>query len=216
LSEVKVLPIIIIAGLCGIFIILTQFYVGSSPIKKAFAKPEVIVILAGGEDRVAAGAALCLENDACRVTLTNDGVTSRWSKEHGRNLSNVEWSEQELIAAGFPAESIVKLPFTHSGTIYDALHARDFVLGEGIESFTIVTSDYHARRALWVFEKVFEGEFVEIGVYPVDEKSNDNETVVGYLHTGMIRLKEVLKYLYYRVRFSMWPPGPDFHHQAGT
>jgi uncharacterized SAM-binding protein YcdF (DUF218 family) len=216
LAGVKVLPIVIIAGLCGILLILVQLYFGSFPIKISLAGSELIIILAGGENRVAAGAALCLENKECRVVLTNDGVTSRWSKLHGRNLSNVEWSEQELLAAGIPAESIVKLPFTRSGTIYDAMHARDFVLGEGIKSFTIVTSDYHTRRALWIFEKVFEGESVEIGIYPVSAKNNDDGTVVGYLHSGICRLKERLKYLYYRVRFGLWPPGPGFHLQAGA
>jgi uncharacterized SAM-binding protein YcdF (DUF218 family) len=197
-------------------IVLIHYSEGFSSIKKPLAGSDLLLVLAGGEGRVAAGTKLFLAEGFPRVALTNDGVISRWSKKHGRNLSNVEWSEEELISAGIPAEAIVKLPFSHSGTIYDALHARDFVLAEGIKSFTIVTSDYHARRALWTFEKVFEGESVKIALYPVLEVNPDEGVVAGYMCRSMTLLMEGLKSLYYRIRFGLLPRELLLNLQSAT
>lgn len=207
---------VFIFGLIGTSVLLIHFIDGLPSIEKPLVGSDLLLILAGGKNRVAPGAKLFFENGFPQIALTNDGVISRWSKKHGRNLFNVEWSEEELIAAGIPAVAIVKLPFSYSGTIFDALHARDFVLAEGIKSFTIVTSDYHARRALWTFEKVFEGESVKIALYPVLEENPDEGVVAGYMHRSMTLLLEGWKFLYYRIRFGLLPRDLLLNLQSAT
>jgi uncharacterized SAM-binding protein YcdF (DUF218 family) len=133
---------------------------------------DAIVLLAGNyAERTPAAAMLCRNGYATRILLTNDGVSSSWSTEYNRNLYQVEWAEQELVALGVPRERIVKLPFYKSATIYDALAVKQYAIKYGLRKIILVTSDYHSRRVLWTFREVFAKTFknnpVEFTIYPV-------------------------------------------------
>ena len=49
-----------------------------------------------------------------------------------------------------------------TSTYEEALATRDFMLKEGFKSLILVTSNYHARRALMLFGSVFKGSGIKI------------------------------------------------------
>jgi uncharacterized SAM-binding protein YcdF (DUF218 family) len=165
-------------------------------------RTDAIVLLAGAFRERAPGAArLYREGTAPLVILTNDGIFSSWSQKHQRNLYNIEWATELLVAQGVPRSAIVHLPFHGSGTIYDALATREYVQKNRLGSLLLVTSDYHTRRALWTFRRVFGREPVTIGIVPVDSPKHVWFRDLGRMSWEL--LSEFVKSAYYFIRFDV-------------
>jgi uncharacterized SAM-binding protein YcdF (DUF218 family) len=124
--------------------------------------------------------------------MTNDGVRRGWSKEHQRNLYTLELTKDELIRMGVPGTAIVSLPFLKSGTVYDALAVRDYITKYNIRSILLVTSDYHTRRSLWIFQRVFEKLPASISIVPTSSSASFLPEIV----------LEYIKFTYYLIRFD--------------
>lgn len=136
-----------------------------TPLKKA----DAIVLLAGNQLwRGPAAALLYNSGYADKVILTSDGVLGGWSTKYRKNLYQVDRAEEDLVAFGVPREKIVKLPFSKSGTFYDALAVREYAREHGVKSMILVSSNYHLRRVLWCFRRLFSKEGVELMVYSAD------------------------------------------------
>lgn len=160
----------------------------SMPLKNS----EAIVLLAGSfEERAPVAASLYQAGYAGRVILTNDGVRRGWSREHQRNLYAIERSEFDLVKQGVPRPAIVRLPFRKSGTVYDALAVRDYVINHKLRSILLVTSDYHTRRSLFTFQRVFQQLPVSIIVFPARSHASFFPEVA----------MEYVKLVYYWIRF---------------
>jgi len=159
---------------------------------------DAIVVLAGKyEERIPAAVLLFKQHNAARVVLTNDGVRRGWSPAHQRNLYAIERSEIMLLQAGVPAACIDKLPYSASGTVYDARAVRTYLQSHPAKGLLLVTSDYHARRTLWIFKRVLKGLPVNIEVKPVSS---------GWSSVVPIMLEPV-KMMYYWVRFGLLGEG---------
>ena len=172
---------------------LESYLVVSEPLPKA----DAIVVMAGGPDvRLPSVADMYKKGVAPQVLLTNDGIFASWSQKHQRNLYLVEWAREDLLEIGVPENTITLLHYTASGTIHDALNTLEYIhTHPEIRNLLVVTSDYHTRRTLWTFRRVFEGQGTQIGVCPVPDPSES-----WWRRTGVLYL-EFLKYLYYRVRY---------------
>ena len=154
---------------------------------------DAIVLLAGAmKERAPTAAMLYRQGYAPRVLVSSDGVFSSWSAEHNRNLYNVEWAEEELVKLGVPRSVIIKLPCLGSGTIYESMATRDEIQGRGLRTIIVVTSDYHTRRAGWIFRHTLKKDASEVRTYPAQSQ-------VG--RSGL--LVEAVKLVYYRVRFGV-------------
>ena len=132
-------------------------------------RAEAVVVLAGSPDYVARtrrAAEIFREGRAQRVVLTDDGGRAGWSEAEGRNPPFVELAARELEAAGVPRERIEIAPGTVSGTREEALRLREYARGRGYRSLLVVTSPYHARRALWTFRRALGGSGVAAGLSP--------------------------------------------------
>lgn len=193
-----VVVIVTVMFCCGMFFIyvpaLEKFLIVDKPLGHA----DALIVMAGSKsERLPAAAALYKKGIARNIFLTNDGVFSAYSKEKLRNLYQVEWAESELMEMQIPEKAIIKLSHTLSGSIYDALNSRQAVLNRGIKRIIIVTSDYHTRRSLWVFEKVFHNQSVEIGVYPAKSNIVALPAYKKFLPLSL----ELIKYWYYKYKF---------------
>lgn len=155
---------------------------------------DAIVLLAGNyEERAPVAAARFLAGNAKKIILANDGVRRGWSREHQRNLYSIERSEGVLVKCGVPREAIVRLPFLKSGTVYDALAVKDYLSRHNIRRILLVTSDYHTRRSLWIFERVFQQIPITIGIKP-------STSSAGLFFEIAL---EYIKYGYYLLRFGV-------------
>lgn len=192
------IPVAVILGWGMIFMsvsALEEFLIVDKPLAHA----DALVVMAGSQsERLPAAAALYKKGVAHNIYLTNDGVSSAYSMEKQRNLYQVEWAEYELMAMQVPEKAIVKLSHTSSGSIYDALNSRKAILDKGAKSIVIVTSDYHTKRSLWAFERVFRNHAVAIGVCPAKSK-----IVALPCYQKLLPLScELLKYCYYRCKYK--------------
>jgi len=94
--------------------------------------------------------------------------------------------------------AITLLEYTKSGSYYDALNTRKFVLNDGtVRSLLVVTSHYHSQRTLWTFQRIFSGTEVEIGVYPIPKDP--------YFKGRWLRVLtvELMKLFYYRIYYDI-------------
>jgi uncharacterized SAM-binding protein YcdF (DUF218 family) len=174
--------------------IMEKYLVISKPLKHA----DALVVMAGETKvRLPAAAGLYKKGVANKILLTNDGIFSAWSVEKQRNLYEVEWAEEDLLKMRIPVKDIVKLPYTSSGSIYDALNAREFILAKELKSIVVVTSDYHTRRSLWTFEQVFRGYPVNIGVYPAKKRAKPE----AFFRRFITLSSEMLKLAYYKTKY---------------
>lgn len=169
--------------------------VSAVTVPKLLKQHTAIVLLAGShEERIPRVATLYERGYTGRILLTNDGVLRGWSHVYQRNLFSIEQAEDILINAGVPVDTIIKLPFRRSGTVYDALAVRDYIRLHPLPSIIIVTSDYHSDRALWIFERVLADMPVSIMLDPVLSSWSPIIPI----------LLEPMKLVYYRVRFGLF------------
>jgi len=192
------LSVAFILSLIWISVPIMEWYlIVDQPLQSA----DALVVMAGSMDERLPAAALLYKNKvANKILLTNDGVSSAFSEEKHRNLYQIEWAELDLLKTGIPENAILKLSHTSSGTIYDALNSRTAVLDKGIKSIIIVTSDYHTKRSLWTFKRVYKGYPVRIGVYPVKSKV----TTMPFFNKFTILGYEMLKFLFYNGNFGYY------------
>lgn len=168
----------------------------SVPLKNA----DAIVLLAGSyEERSPTVISLYRAGFAARIFLTDDGVRRGWSKKHQRNLYTTERGVEDLVQQGIPRKAIVSLPFLKSGTVYDALAMRDYAIKHNIRSILLVTSDYHTRRSLWIFQRVLQQLPVTVGVEPAPSTASLFPDI----------MLEYIKYAYYLIRFGVLGHIPD-------
>lgn len=176
------------------FILFGSIYLsetGTEP--PALEKADAIVLLSGSyKERAPAVLELVRNGYADKVLLTNEGDVGGWSPKYNRNLSQVEWVEESLVASGVKREQIFKLPGYVDSTMSEAVEASRYVQQKGMKKIIIVTSDYHLTRALWAFRKAFDGYAAELMVYPAVSGAPKVET----------RIVEFAKLIYYQVRYG--------------
>lgn len=173
---------------CILVCVIPRLLVVSKPLSHA----DALIVPAGDyQSKMAAVAWMYRDGYAPLILLANDGVFSSWSTKYVRNLYQVEWAEEQLVAMGVPRRAIVRLPFEKSGTFYDMLAAERYLVRAGLKKVILVTMDYHSRRTYWTFRRLTGTHSVETGVYAVSSQSLSSKTVA----------KEFAKLIYYVIRY---------------
>lgn len=152
-----------------VWIFLAPFLAESLIVEKSLERADAILVLSGSSvyrERDQAAADLFKKGIAPKIFLTNDGLQSGWNRQEKRNPYYIESERRELIAQGVPEEAIEILPAVVKSTHDEASVLEKTVKERNLKSVLIVTSGYHTRRALWIFEKVMRdnNDTVEIGI----------------------------------------------------
>ena len=140
-----------------------KYLITEAPLEKA----DAIVVLGGSatyKERAHEGVRLFFAGRAPRILITNDNQQGPWSSADQRNLFFYERSLEELKKAGVPAENVEVLMQPVESTYDETQVVREYAQQHGLHSILIVTSAYHARRALWVFSKVFRDTGIRVGL----------------------------------------------------
>jgi uncharacterized SAM-binding protein YcdF (DUF218 family) len=169
-------------------------------------RADALAVLGGSGvyvERTRHAARLFREGRASKVILTNDGQRGGWSNALRRNPFFVERAAEELRRAGLSPEKIEVLPRVVASTYEEAVMLREYAASHGLRSLLVVTSGYHARRALWAFERVFRGSGIAVGLDPVAPGEQKASTAVWWLRPGGWQMVagEYLKLVYYRWRY---------------
>lgn len=168
---------------------IRPFLVVSSPLPTARS----IVLLAGNyEERVPIVASLHYKGQIEKIVVTDDNVRRGWSHKYHRSLYSSERTYEALTDLGVPGQAIVNLPFGKSGTVFDAITVREYILKAQIPEIMIVTSDYHTRRAFWIFKQIFKDTTIKVGITPSPSP-----------FVSLPALKEPFKLIYYWLRFGV-------------
>jgi len=178
-------------------------------VEREILRPGALVVMAGDPaSRLPVAAIRVLQDGIPCVLLTNDGVLGRWSKEHQRNLYQVEWAARRLVELGVPESAIVNLPFSQSGTVHDVRAVQRYVEASGFERLLVVTSDYHTRRTLWTFQHVFKDDFLQVGICCAQSAAPPESDFWQGLAEYRKLIVEFGKYLSYRVRYGFLTQTP--------
>ena len=147
-------------------------------------RADAIIVLSGSAvyaERLQQGVKLYHQGAARKVIITNDGQIGRWSRARQRNPRSIEQGRDILLGSGLPAEALIVLPERVHSTYDEALAAQAYARANRLRSLLIVTSPYHARRALWVFRRVLAADGVSVGIDPAPPGSQSPTPGVWWL-----------------------------------
>ncbi|MFZ5634256.1 MAG: YdcF family protein [Bacillota bacterium] len=110
---------------------------------------DAIVILSGETvPRVARGVELYREGYGSLIIMSGGGrMTSK--------LTDADLMLMEAVDLGVPPSAVL-LENKSESTYENAVNVKKMVLEQNIKSFLLVTSNYHTRRAKYIFGRVFE------------------------------------------------------------
>jgi uncharacterized SAM-binding protein YcdF (DUF218 family) len=167
---------------------------------------DVVVVLSGSStyvERAQWAARLYHDGRASRIILTNDGLLGGYSSQLDRNPFFVELAVAELQRAGVPADKIEVITKLGRSTYDEATILRDYSTQHNLRSLLIVTSAYHSRRAFWVFQRVFHGSEIQLGIEGPPPGIQTPKPATWWLHGLGWKLVpgEYLKLVYYAWRY---------------
>ena len=197
-----------LALLCGLLLPLVAWLAALLLITDApLDTADRIVVLAGSssyQERVWEAAKLLREGRSNRILITNDDRRGPWSQEEQRNPFFYERSLEELKNAGVPADSIEVLKQPVSSTQDEAVVVKAYAQGHGLRSILVVTSPYHSRRALWIFNHEFAGTDTRVGLVHVDLDASPPPPATWWLSVRGWRLvpSEYAKMLLYLINYN--------------
>jgi uncharacterized SAM-binding protein YcdF (DUF218 family) len=170
------------------------------------SRADAIIVLSGSAvyaERLRHAASLYHQGRARAIVLTDDGLAGRWSRERQRNPRSIERGLDLLLGSDVPADHLVMLPGRVRSTYDEALAAQAYTRAHRLNSLLIVTSPYHARRALWVFNRVLAADGVAVGVDPVPPGDQSPPPAVWWLsRSGWQNVAgEYPKFLYYVITY---------------
>lgn len=141
------ISLLIIGGLFIGLVIGSGFYL--SP-QDSLVKADAIVVVSGGETdlRVEEGVKLYFEDWAPLI------IMSGAARDEG--ISNAFTMKELAVARGVPAEKVL-IEEEAETTVENAQYVREIIFTNKIESFILVTSPYHQRRAYISFSAFLDG-----------------------------------------------------------
>lgn len=180
---------------------------GAESTRAGAARADAIVVLAGSStyaERARKAAALFGEGRAPRIVLTNDALKGGWSEAEQRNPLFVERAAAELRRAGVPADRIEIIWRPVGSTREEAARLREYAAERNLRSLAVVTSAYHARRALWTLRQALRGSGVGVEIEAVAPGEQSPAPATWWLHGLGWRMVagEYLKLVYYRLAYA--------------
>ena len=186
-----ILIIGIIAGLYlfypNIMMTIGNYLIVSDKLEKC----DAILVLAGDNakgERVKEGAKLFKEGYGKYLIL--DGIEIGW------NTYASDIMEKQALSLKVPRSAIIPVRMDGNSTIEEAKASRNFIAKKNFKSLILVSSNYHTRRAKWIFSKVFSGNDIKILAHP----SKDHE----YNPDKWWRERNSAKHVFYEYTKLIW------------
>ena len=184
----------ILLVLLGIIVILKgywfwsfcqSFYEGAPA---EIPQAESIVVLTGGKGRLSQALKLLPSSNARLLFIS--GVDPHVT------LQSI-FSQEEL--SGIDVSKIYLDPKSTS-TYQNALEARHYLIEKRVSSVILVTSNYHMKRAFFIFREVFPPN-IDIIAYPIRSDNFPPEEWWRHPPAVKIALTEFVKYSWYQLVF---------------
>lgn len=88
-----------------------------------------------------------------------------------------------------------------SNTYEEAVFTRDTAVKNGFSSVIVVTSNYHTRRASYIFKKLLEKEGIKVMIHPVASKNLDINKWWKSRFLRKVVIIEWIGLLYYMIEY---------------
>jgi uncharacterized SAM-binding protein YcdF (DUF218 family) len=153
---------------------------------KEVGQTDLIVVLAGGRGRLSESIKLLKAGHAKRLFIAGAGHMARVN-------SVFDASELEDIDRGQ-----IYLERISKSTYQNALQVRNYVIEHEVSSILLITSNYHMKRAKYIFEEILP-QNVSVHVHAIE---SENFLMIDWWKNPTslkIAFAEYLKYLWYRV-----------------
>ena len=112
-----------------------------------------------------------------------------------------ESNRQVLLKLGVPASAIEIFGNANKNTREEALAVREWAERNGALNLIIPTEDFTTRRVRWIFRREFAGLASRIEVQEFEPSQYSTEEW-WKTEQGLIAFQnEVLKYIYYRLKY---------------
>ena len=200
----------VVVGIAGLVLVLGVAWLEHGPILRSLAAwwsvsdrlthADAVVVLGGAIDvRPFAAAAIYKRGLAGTVFLSNDRMGR--AARLGLVPSPMELSREILLKLGVPAAAIVPFGKELSSTREEAAAIHALAANGQVKSIIVPTELFGGRRVRWIFDRELApaGIHVVVHAFPSGEYTLDD----WWRHRrGWIDFNnEVLKYLYYRMRY---------------
>lgn len=169
------------AALMAGFYVFTHAVRGYVPVDRPAA--DAVVVLTGGEDRIAAGLTLIEAGRGRRLLISGVNRAIPTKQELARRIGGREATYRCCIDLGYQALD----------TIGNAGEARAWVDRYGFRSLVVVTSAYHMPRSLAEFSLAMPG--VELVPHPVPSRHYRIESWWSHPSTTRLLAVEYVKFL---------------------
>jgi uncharacterized SAM-binding protein YcdF (DUF218 family) len=176
--------------------------------RDAVEKADILFLLNGEENsRPFRAVSLYRAGMAPQVVIARENAISRSAFCHGCR-STTEASERVLRMSGIPKSSIVELQISGGvkSTFDEAILGLRYARLRKMRKIIVVTSEFHTRRAKWIFDRVFAGTSVQIMV-AATPNGRYSTTTWWLSEDGRIGCwREYLKLAYYLCRYGFVVP----------
>lgn len=161
---------------------VAEFWVVADSIEDA----DAVVVLGGGlNTRPSAAAKLYNAGTVEFVLLAADTVSTR----------------AVLIKLGVASQAIIDVDQNASNTYEEMRAVREWAQHSGAKKIIIVTEMFSSRRVRWIFDRYLSTIGVKVILHPLPNPAydvehwwQDEQGIIGFRN-------EVVKYLYYRLRY---------------
>ena len=169
--------------------VVGRFLVVADPARPTDA---VVALAGGGPHRVTGAAEVLNAGNASWLIVTNQPLNTPGIREEYADLMR-----REAVWQGVAEERILRAPGTVTTTFEEALTVRALMEERGFRSLTIVTDEFHTRRARVAFHDAFRGSGITLVVRPVSWYGYSPDSWWRDLDMLRITANEYLKTLLY-------------------
>jgi uncharacterized SAM-binding protein YcdF (DUF218 family) len=160
---------------------------------------DAVAVLGGGLDfRPFAAAEIYRKGLVTRVIISQ--VAKTWSAKIGAVPGHTELNRMVLVKLGVPDAAIGTFGQENRSTFDEAAALRDWADEHHVSRIIIPTEIFASRRVRWIFNREFARSSVHLQIFATDGPDYTREW--WKTEAGMIAFQnEVLKYLYYRLKY---------------
>lgn len=178
--------VIVAFSLLGFLWLISWLGARALIVRAPLERADAIVVLSGSStlaERTHHAARLYSLNRTQKILLTNDNQQGGWWSAEQRNPYFYEITTRELTRLGVPLEKIEVVSTPVASTWDEAQLIGQYAKSQNLRSIVIVTSAYHSRRALWMFQEVLRDTDTQIGMDPVETGVQTPQPSTWWAHT---------------------------------
>jgi uncharacterized SAM-binding protein YcdF (DUF218 family) len=179
-----------------VFLGATDLWIVSDAVSRA----DAIVVLWGGlATRPFVAAELWRRGLADKILISQ--APEERAVSMGAMPSHTELNREILLKLGIPAGVIETFGTANKNTREEAVALREWAERNAASAFIIPTEIFPARRVRWIFRREFSGTTVSIEVPSIEPPDYTRWDWWKTEHGLVAFQNEVLKYIYYRLKY---------------